>query len=277
MSNKNIHTLAEYRKDKKKDYAKYHQCEDEQEYGNDMMKTFANGTSPTLTVTEKVPAENIDTTDCVSTVASIPVVDLSTNHINILAGILDSSNSLTRNWRHLAEVILDGINGKSKLMEDLELFYAGGGSPGEKFMVKLKTIETKLTIEIFIKIMEKIKRFHVKQYFEDHLGTYLKSTVMWSLTNDHILKIGSMLNFEDGWRLCADEFENFDRTMKNAIKNSIKSENMYSPTKALFEEVIPDYKPDMSLSDLRRICTDLEMHGVVKELEKIEAEISEKK
>lgn len=296
MSNNKIHTIDDYKEDKKQDYAKYRQCEDEQEYGDDRMRTFANGTShtltvtkkvpaenfdtgdtsPTLTVTENVPVENFDTEDCVSTAASIQVVDLLTNHVNILAGLLDSSYSVTRNWRHLAEEVLDGINGKSKILDDLELCYAGGGSPGEQFMVKLKTIETKLTIERFIKIMEKIKRFDVKQYIEDHVDTNLKSAVIWSFANDHIWKIGSMLNYDDGWRLCADEFKDFDRTMKDAIKLSIKRENMYSPTKVLFQDVIPKYKRDMSLSDLRKICTDLDMHGVAKELEKIEAEISEK-
>jgi len=210
----------------------------------------------------------------VDTRETIKLSTLKKAHINELKAMLDVDSSALKNWKDLAEKLLEGFPHKQRVMNNLELNYAGGGSPGETFLSILNWQQPDLTKEKFIELCKPHRRNDIVKVLRE-CGDNKSDTSLWGIPEESRKDIESKLNFDDFWELLADDFD-FDSQAKEKIRNSIKDGNSSSPTEGLFV-FLSQYRPDLGLMEVAKECRKMSINNVAGKLEEIALILNAKK
>ena len=181
--------------------------------------------------------------------------------------MLDVDSGILKNWRDLAEILLEGIESRRRVIDDLELNYFGGGSPGRTFLSFLQWQKPELTKEDLIILCKQYHRYDIVKVLEKG-----NNSSLWEISNVSRKDLESKLNFNGFWESLADEYD-FETATKETIKISLKSGNKSSPTEGLFD-FLRQYKPDLGILQLADVCRDMFINNVANELEKIALEMA---
>ena len=182
---------------------------------------------------------------------------------------MDKSGSHLRNWKHLVDVVYDGIpqSERNKIKDSIEPQRFGGGVAGS-FLLNLNNRRPDLTIGEFRNDCKESNRNDIAQVIlKDYRADQLLSD---DLSQTHMEELKIKLNVDDFWIELAEEYYDFDsKTIDNIkTKPTDGSSKPKTCTECLLDRLRLD-KTDMTVKQLAEYCGSAGINDAKKYLESL--------